>query len=138
MSDTDVDLFGFSLECDSLKVLIAFSALTIVIASSNNLLTTIDDIASCTSFHHTIQSLYKELVIMGLSSFILTIFSSAGFEFLSWVIYLVYCPNSTIYNTYNTLLSPLIYGVYIYLANCGCNIIYVCYFSCILCHGLNY
>lgn len=81
-------VFGFSRSADGFALAISMSLIVFVVTCAHFFLSRLDKAASKTAFNGAIQFLYKELVIMGVNSFILTLLSSAGLSLGTWLIYL--------------------------------------------------
>jgi hypothetical protein len=84
-----VTVFSFSKNANGLYVATAMSLLVAFLIVSHKSLSILDKGVSKKAFHDAIQSLNKELLIMGLASFILTLLSSGGLKFENVRIYLV-------------------------------------------------
>ena len=89
---SDVEVFGFSTTADGTKVAISTAVLVLFLVVAHYSLSSLDKVVSATAFRGAVQSLYKDLVVMGISSFILTMFSSGGLNLDSWLVYLVSRP----------------------------------------------
>ena len=84
-----VTVFGFTRNANGYTLAVSMALILFFLTFANYTLTNLDKAASKTAFRGAIQSLYKELVVMGITSFILTLLTSAGFELDSWLVYLV-------------------------------------------------
>lgn len=84
----EVTVFGFSRNANGISVAISMSLILIFVVSSHYTLSRLDKAVNKTAFRGAIQSLYQELVIMGVTSLILTLLTSTGFHFNTWLVYL--------------------------------------------------
>jgi hypothetical protein len=85
----EVEPFLFSMTAQGDKLVMSMTLLVIFIVGSHLSLSSLDKAVNNSAFREAVQSLYKELVIMGISSFILTLMSSGGLSLGSWLVYLV-------------------------------------------------
>jgi uncharacterized membrane protein len=89
MGRQEVPVFGFSRNANGFAVAIAMSLLVVFVITAHHFLSVLDKAVNKTAFREAIQSLYKDLVIMGITSFILTLFDSAGLSLGEALVYLV-------------------------------------------------
>lgn len=86
---SEVTPFGFSMTAEGDMLIISMYLLVALVVGGHFTLSALDDAVNKSAFRRAIQSLYKDLVIMGITSFSLTISTSAGLSFGSWLVYLV-------------------------------------------------
>lgn len=87
-----ISVFGFTLHSNLGSTTTAFAFIVLYIILAERSLDALDQKFEGSYFREMIQCLYKELVIMGMSSFIITMFINSAKEskLLTDVIYLVY------------------------------------------------
>ena len=92
-SNNHIDIFGFTSHAKIMKATFGFLIIVVFIVGLEHMLKIVDEKVEKTAWKQTIESLYKELVIMGLSSFMLTLLvasnSNAASAMDSWIVYLV-------------------------------------------------
>lgn len=79
---SSLSVFGFSGSVDGYPFAVCMSIILTFVVSAQAALSYLDKAVAKTAFRGAVQSLYKDLVIMGLVSFILTLLSSGGIQFL--------------------------------------------------------
>ena len=85
-----LSIFGFTLHSDVKVASLAFVVIVFYLVAAEKLLEQMQSIFNDTSYREMVQCLYKELVIMGLSSFVITmLIAGASAEVYKYVIYLV-------------------------------------------------
>ncbi len=87
-------VFGFSSTVEPVKLLIAFFALITYILIASKGLGALDAAIENTAWKETVASLYKELVILAISSFCLTVIvaieaDSNNIQLNDWIVYIV-------------------------------------------------
>ena len=83
-------IFGFSDDSDVTPLSVGFVVIVCYLILAEYGLSWLDDACRSTAYAQAVQSLYKELVIMGMSGFILTILLGTSIvENNAWVYYLV-------------------------------------------------
>jgi hypothetical protein len=85
-----LSIFGFTLHSDAKIASLAFVVIVFYLVAAEKLLEMMHSTFDGTSYREMVQCLYKELVIMGLSSFVITMLvAGASAEVYKYVVYLV-------------------------------------------------
>ena len=84
-------LIGFSEDSDVLLLSVGFATIVGYLILAEHSLSALDDAVRSTAYAQAVQSLYKELVIMGISGFVLTLLLGTSIvDSSAFIYYLVY------------------------------------------------